>query len=348
MKDVKNFTLEEFKKELEEISQPSYRAEQIFSWIYKKGVEDFDSMNNLPKPLRDKLSLSYCIGVIRPLRHLKSIDQTEKFLFELSDGNSIEAVLIYAWKRKTLCISTQAGCKFACSFCASGRGGFKRNLSVSEILSQVLSVEHNLKHKITNFVFMGMGEPLDNYDNVSKAIKIMNSKEAMGIAARRITVSTSGIIPGIERFKELGLQVNLSVSLHAASNELRDKLMPVNKRYPLEKVLSACEDYVNKGGRMLTFEYILIKGVNDSQKDIEGLAKITKRLKAKVNLIPYSPVTGVDFCAPSEKDVKAFEGKLLKEGVNITIRESKGKDIMAACGQLSLQNEYCLKCKLTG
>ena len=334
-KDIKNFTLEEFKKELENISEPSYRAEQIFSWIYKKGVSDFNAMNNLPKPFRDKLSQSYLAGEIKLLKHLKSVDHTEKFLFELIDGNLIETVLIYAWNRKTLCISTQAGCKFACSFCASGMNGFKRDLNVSEILSQIMSIEHNLKHKITNFVFMGMGEPFDNYDNVSKAIKIMNSKKAMGIAARRITVSTSGIIPGIEKFKELGLQVNLSISLHAATNELRDKLMIVNKKYPLEKLLKTCEDYMENGGRMLTFEYILIKGVNDSQKDADELARIAKGLKAKVNLIAYSPISGLNFQAPLERDVKIFEDKLLKKGVSVTVRDSKGKDILAACGQLA-------------
>lgn len=335
MKDIKNFTLEEFKEELKNISGPSYRAEQIFSWIYKKGAEDFNAMSNLPKPFRDRLSQSYYIGAIKPLKHLKSVDHTEKFLFNLEDGNLIETVLIYAWKRETLCVSTQAGCKFACSFCASGINGFKRDLSVSEILSQILSIEHNLKHRITNFVFMGMGEPFDNYDNVSKAIKIMNSKKAMGIAARRITVSTSGIIPGIEKFKELGLQVNLSISLHAANNELRDKLMPVNKKYPIEELLKACEGYMKNGGRMLTFEYILIQGINDSQKDIDELAGVARRLKAKVNLIAYSPIPGLDFHAPLENDVKIFEDKLFKRGINVTVRDSKGKDIMAACGQLA-------------
>jgi len=339
-KDIKNFASEEFKEELKKISEPSYRAEQIFSWIYKKGACDFSGMNNLPKPLKDKLSQYYYIGEIKPLKHLKSIDQTEKFLFELQDGNLIETVLIYAWQRKTLCISTQAGCKFACSFCASGMNGFKRDLSVSEILSQILSIEHHLKQRITNFVFMGMGEPLDNYENVSKAIKIMNSKKGMGIAARRITVSTSGIIPGIEKIKKLGLQINLSISLHAANNELRTRLMSVNKKYPLEELLSSCEDYMENGGRMLTFEYILIKGINDSQKDVDELVRAARRLKAKVNLIAYSPVPGLDYEAPFEENVKIFEDKLLKRGVNVTIRDSKGKDIMAACGQLAGEGGY--------
>lgn len=334
-KDIKNFTLEEFKEELKKDSEPSYRAEQIFSWIYKRRAEDFDMMNNLPRSLRDKLFQSYYIGAITPLKSLKSIDGTEKFLFKLIDGNLIESVLIYSWNRKTLCVSTQAGCKFACSFCASGINGFKRDLTVSEILSQILSVERKLKQRITNFVFMGMGEPLDNYDNVSKAIKIMNSKKAMGIAARRITVSTAGVIPGIEKFKKLGLQVNLSISLHAANNELRDKLMPINKKYPMDEVLKACEDYINNGGRMITFEYILIKGANDSQKDADALAHIARKLKAKVNLIPYSEMPHFEFKSPVEKDIESFKNQLVKRGINVTVRDSKGKDIMAACGQLA-------------
>lgn len=334
-KDIKNFNVKEFKEELKAISEPSYRAEQVFSWIYKKGVEDFNAMNNLSKLFRDKLSRSFYIGALKPLKSLKSVDGTEKVLFELEDRSLIETVLISSGKRKTACISTQAGCKYACAFCASGRNGFKRNLTVSEILSQILFMAHNQKHHITNFVFMGMGEPFDNYENVSRAIIMMNSPEAMGIAARRITVSTSGIIPGIEKFKELGLQVNLSISLHAAYNELRDVLMRVNKKYPLEKLLKACEDYIANDGRMLTLEYIMLKDVNDSQKDIDSLAKIAKKLKAKVNIIPYSNIPGFEFKPPSIKDVEIFKDKLLEKGVNVTVRESKGRDIMAACGQLA-------------
>jgi len=334
-KDIKNFTLEEFKEELEKILEPSYRAKQIFSWVYKKGAEDFNAMNNIPKLFMDKLAESYYVGAVKLLKHLKSIDGAEKILFELNDGNLIETVLICSGRRKTACISTQAGCRYACLFCASGMNGFKRNLSASEILSQALFLEHSLKHNITNFVFMGMGEPLDNYENVAKSLAIMNSPEAMGIAARRITVSTSGIIPGIEKFKKLGLQVNLSISLHAANNELRDTLMNVNKIYPLEKLIKACEDYMDSGGRMLTLEYVVLKGINDSQKDIDDLSKIAKKLKAKVNLIPYSDVRGLNFKAPLKKEVEDFEAGLLGKGISVTIRESKGKDIMAACGQLA-------------
>jgi 23S rRNA (adenine2503-C2)-methyltransferase len=334
-KYIKNFTSEEFREELKSISKPSYRLDQIFSWIYKKGAKDFSAMKNIPKLLSDKLEKSYFIGAIKPLKHVKSVDGAEKVLFELADGNLIETVLICSNKRKTACISTQSGCKYACVFCASGVNGFKRNLSVSEILSQVLFLEHDLKHKITNFVFMGMGEPFDNYDNMAKAIKIMNSKKAMAIAARRITVSTAGIIPGIEKFKEIGLQANLSISLHAANNELRDKLMPVNKKYPLPDLVEACEDYMLGGGRMLTLEYVMLEDVNDSQKDMDDLASIAKRLKAKVNLIPYSEINNREFKSLLKEDMESFKNSLIERGVNATVRESKGKDIMAACGQLA-------------
>ncbi|MFA4992320.1 MAG: 23S rRNA (adenine(2503)-C(2))-methyltransferase RlmN, partial [Candidatus Omnitrophota bacterium] len=244
-------------------------------------------------------------------------------------------VLIPSGRRRTACLSTQVGCKYNCSFCASGKMGFKRNLAVSEILGQILFLQRELGHEITNFVFMGMGEPFDNYENVSKAISVMNSPKAMGIAARRITISTSGVIPGIKKLRELGLQVNLSVSLHASNNALRDKLMPINKKYPLEELVKACEGYISGGGRMITLEYILIKGVNDSKKDADGLASIARRLRAKINLISFSPVLGSGFKPPLKKDVEIFKEILDNRKINVTVRESKGRDIMAACGQLA-------------
>ena len=335
-KDIKNLTLGEFKIELQKLSEPSYRAKQVFHWIYKKRANDFKEMANLPESLRDKLGHFYYIGTIKVQEHFKSKDGTRKVLFKLSDGNFIETVLIPSDKRETLCLSTQVGCKYKCSFCASGAMGFKRNLTTSEILSQALFFQHNLNHNITNFVFMGMGEPLDNYENTSKAILIMNNPDAMAIASRRITVSTCGIIPGIEKFKDLGIQVNLSISLHAANNKLRDKIMPINKKYPLEELVKACEDYINKAGRIITLEYILIKGINDSIQDIKELASIAKRLRAKVNLIPYSPICKApSFKPPIDKDIDIFKAQLARNSVNVTVRESKGKDIMAACGQLA-------------
>ncbi len=334
-RDIKNLILEELKKAIVEMQEPGYRANQIFSWLYRTGVRDFDEMENIPRALKDKLGESYYISTLELSQHLKSTDGTEKFLFRLSDGNFIESVLIYAKNRKTICLSTQVGCKFACSFCASGLRGFIRNLTPAEIIDQILFLQHNLKHKITNYVLMGMGEALDNYENVSKAIMIMNDPEGMSIGARRITISTCGIIPGMKKLEGLGLQVNLSISLHATNNNLRDELMPINKRYPLEKLIKACEDFVNATGRMITIEYILIKDKNDSLEDADKLAAIAKKLKAKVNLVPYSTIPGLNFQAAGRKDMNIFMNRLIKRGVNATLRESKGKDIRAACGQLA-------------
>lgn len=332
--DIKNFTLEELKEEMARLEEPVYRAEQIFSWLYKKGVGNFNDMINLPRLLNDKLNNNYYIGSFRLAKHLKSSDGTEKFAFGVLNGNFIETVLIYSKGRKTICLSTQVGCKYGCFFCASGLKKFIRNLTVSEIINQILFLQFNFKHTITNYVFMGMGEPLDNYENLSKAILIMNDSAGLGIGARRITVSTCGLIPGIEKLKNLELQVNLSVSLHAGNNRIRNELMPINNKYGLEKLIFACKDFIEKTGRMITFEYILIKGKNGSLKNADELAALVRNLKAKVNLIPYSVVSCFPFQASSAKDVGAFCSRLLKYGIKATIRESKGRDIQAACGQL--------------
>jgi len=336
-RDIKNFTIRELKEDLARIQAPSYRASQIFYWIYKRGVCDFKDMNNLSGEFKSKLKEFYYIGSLKIRERIVSFDGTEKFLFELSDGHFIESVFISSNNRKTICLSTQVGCKYACRFCASGLKGFVRDLSPSEILDQILVIQYTRRHRITNFVFMGMGEPLDNYENLSKAIEVMNCSEGLGIGARRITVSTCGIIPGIEKIKDLDCQINLSISLHAVDNKLRDSLMPVNKIYPLEKLIKACRGFIDKAGRKITFEYILIKGTNDSLKDVDRLSFIARGLKAKVNLIAYSPVFNKRFERPAKKDLTMFKNRLTKNGVNVTIRKSKGIDIQAACGQLAMK-----------
>lgn len=338
-RDIKNLTIEELKDEMKKISVPAYRAEQIFYWVYKKGVKGFDGMNNIPTALRERFARYYHVGALEIREHLKSIDGTEKFLFRLSDGYFIETILIYAGRRRTVCLSSQVGCKYACKFCASGLKGFARNLTPSEIIGQVMFLSRNLDYRITNFVFMGMGEPLDNYEGVSRSIMIMNSREALGIGARRMTVSTCGVIPGIQRLGRLGIQANLSVSLHAADNKLRGFLMPVNKVYPLERLIPACEEFVRRTGRKLTLEYVLIKGKNDSLRDAQGLLSIAKRLKAKVNLIPYSPVSDKRFESPSKRAIELFEDVLAENGVDAALRRSKGRDIQAACGQLAMKGK---------
>lgn len=334
-KDIKSFTLEELKEEMKQFQEPAYRAGQIFYWLYQRGVSDFDKMSDISKMLRSKLEQAYYIGGFQLQAHLRSCDRTEKFLFKLADGNFIESVLIYAKQRKTICLSSQVGCKFACPFCASGSSGFTRNLTPSEITGQILFLQHKLKHKITNYVFMGMGEPLDNFENLKKALMIMNDSKGMDIGARRITISTCGIIPEIARLAQLGLQINLSVSLHGSNDELRNVLMPINKRYPLAKLIKACEDFRHKTGRMITLEYVLIKGKNNSLQDVDGLARIAKSLKAKVNLISYGKIPNRKFQPPSKEELKVFMTALRENGVKVTLRQSRGEDIQAACGQLA-------------
>ncbi len=334
-KSIKDFRLGELEKTACDMGEPPYRARQIFSWVYGKCARSFDSMKTLPKGLIDNLEGSYYIYEIVPEKRLRSRDGTEKFLFRLADGNFIESVLIFAEGRRTLCLSTQVGCKFACPFCASGRPGFVRNLTPSEMIEQVLFLKCRIKCNISNYVFMGMGEPLDNYENVVKAVFIMNEKEGLAIGARRITISTCGIIPAIDRLAGLGLQINLSLSLHAADDRLRNELVPVNRKYPLEDLIRAGERYIEKAGRTITLEYVLIKGRNHSPEDAERLAAISKRLKAKVNLIECSAVPGSGLGPPAREDTDRFKKRLLSKKIKVTLRRSKGADIRAACGQLA-------------
>lgn len=334
-KDVKNLSLDELKRTMARLSEDPYRAEQVYSWIYQKGVESFREMKNLPKGLIDKMAERFYIASLKLREHLVSKDGTEKLLFGLEDGNLIESVLIHAPERKTVCISTQVGCRYRCLFCASGKIGFIRDLTASEIVGQALFIRNKLKRKISNYVFMGMGEPLDNYVNTEKAILIMNDKKGLDIGSRRITISTCGLVPGIEKLKGLEQAVNLSISLHAVDNSLRDELVPANRRYPIEQLIKACESYMDKKRRIITLEYVLIDRKNDSAKDAEKLAKIAKKLRAKINLLACNPVSAVDCNAPSADKINSFMRKLKRNGASVTLRRSKGNDIYAACGQLA-------------
>jgi 23S rRNA (adenine2503-C2)-methyltransferase len=333
-KDIRDLTLKELKAELDGWGEPSYRAKQVFEWVYQKGADSFAVMTDLPKSLRQGLEDKFLLGMLELAEKLRSEDGTEKFLFRLIDGRLIETVLIPSGGRRTLCLSTQVGCKFACVFCASGAGGFERNLLPSEMLGQVLFLRDRLEVRLTNFVFMGMGEPLDNLDNLVRTVHIMNSREGMSIAARRITVSTVGIVPAIEKLESLGLQVSLSLSLHATTDELRSRLLPVNRKYPLAEVIKAGAHYARTTGRMITVEYILISGLNDLAADARRLASIARKLRAKVNLIPYSPGCGPGFAPSPGPRQQAFVQVLENLGVGTSIRRSKGADIRAACGQL--------------
>ena len=341
MQDILDSNLEELEGLLEDWKAPRYHARQIFSWVYQKGATDFEQMSNLPLELRKRLKQNFCVRTIVPSRIATSRDGTQKFLFELKGGHFIEAVVIPAEGRSTACISSQAGCRFGCRFCASGMRGFKRNLSPAELLSQIHYIKYNSAQKnISHIVFMGTGEPLDNYDNVLKAIRVINAEWGFAIGARRITVSTSGIIPGLSRLAEEKLQVELSVSLHAADQALRSRLMPVNKIYPLDKLLKACADYIAKTNRQITFEYVLLKGINSDLQNARKLSTIIKRLKlGKINLIPANAIPEYGIEPPNTLEVLLFRDALLKAGVTVTLRKSRGQDIEAACGQLRLGYE---------
>ena len=333
--DIKNLTAEELGQKVASFGEPAYRTGQLLSWLYQKGMVDFDRMTNLSNSLKIKLQAEYYIGALELAGRLVSKDKTEKYLFKLEDGSFVESVLIKTARRRTVCLSTQVGCKFGCLFCASGKGGFVRNRTPSEITGQLLYLKDNLKISITNVVLMGMGEPLDNYANSIKAIKIINSPQGLKIAARRITISTCGIIPGIRKLKNEGLQVNLSLSLHAANDVLRDKLMPVNKKYKLKEIIKELEIYFKKTKRKITLEYILFKDLNDSSKDAEELARVAGRLKAKINLIKYHKISGIT-CRPAGKEeIDRFMKRLQNAGADVTLRVSKGVDINGACGQLA-------------
>ena len=333
--DIKNYTLAELESILKEKGHPEYRAKQVFQWLFKRGESGFSRMINLPKRLIHELENNFFISSPACVDRQKGKDGTIKLLFHLDDAQHIETVMIPSKNRSTICLSAQAGCRFRCVFCASGIQGFSRNLSPSEILGQILYVRDTLKTDITNYVFMGMGEPFDNYDNLIKALRIMNDKQGLNIGARRITISTCGTVPAIRKFSNLDMQVNLSLSLHAVIDAKRDKLMPVNKRFPLKMVIAALSDYIEKTNRMITLEYILIPGVNDDNDDADDLARIAKILKAKINLIPYSEVASFKFRVPARQDMERFLARVKGRHEHITLRESKGKDINAACGQLS-------------
>lgn len=340
IKDIKDLNIKELECELAGFKQPRFHAKQIFSWIYKKGEKDFAKMSDLPEKLRDILKKNFSVNTIFLLKKIKSIDGTEKLFFELRDGNHIEAVMIPSEDRVTGCVSTQAGCKFNCKFCASGVLGFKRNLTCGEMIEEALSLKDNCgDKKLTHIVFMGTGEPLDNYDNLLKAIRLINCRDGLNIGARRLTISTCGIIPGIERLSGEGLQIELSVSLHASDDKTRSLIMPLNKVYSLKALLDCCRRYIEKTNRQVTFEYILIKGINSDLQKAENLTKILKGLNCKVNLIPCNPIEELNVEPPNKLEILIFKDFLLKSGINVTLRKPRGKDIEAACGQLRLRYE---------
>jgi 23S rRNA (adenine2503-C2)-methyltransferase len=366
--DIKSLTREELESLFKDWGEPAYRVKQLMDWLYVRRASGWDDMTNLSKPVREKLRQHFSLGTLQLVRKQGSRDTTQKFLWQLADGAFIESVLIpanpslygEASDRHTLCISTQVGCAYGCRFCASGLDGWKRNLLPHEIVEQVLSVERFCaaaeagaqtpspknpgnafpsERVVDNIVVMGMGEPMANYDNLLKALRLLNSPWGGRIGARKITVSTSGLAPQIRRFADEPEQFSLAISLHGATDDVRGRIMPVNKKYPLKELTAALDYYQSKRGRFITFEYILIAGINDSLEQARPLAALAKRLKAKVNLIPYNTVEDLPWTRPDENTCEQFLLALKSQKVVCTLRREKGHDIDAACGQLRLKTE---------
>lgn len=346
-RSIHSLLLDDIESHLAVLNEKPYRAKQIVDWLYEKRAGSFETMSDLPLELRTRLAGSLEFRPFETVRVLGSKDTTRKFLFRLADGNLIESVLIPASPslygstsdRRTMCVSTQVGCAYGCKFCASGLDGFSRNLDAGEIVQQLLAVEKASGEKIDNVVFMGMGEPLANLTNVVRAIRIINAPWGLEIGARHITVSTSGLAPQIRKLAEEPLQSRLAISLHGATDEVRDRIMPVNRKYNLTTLLAACDYYASRKKQRIYFEYILIAGVNDMEEQAHLLARHARRLGAKVNLIPYNSVQGLAWTRPSRGKQEQFLSILREHQVVATLRREKGHDIDAACGQLRLQTK---------
>lgn len=329
---------DEFLTAIKELGLERYRADQVLDWVYKKHVFVFEKMTNLSKEQRNLLAEKFSINLPEIVdKRVSSLDKTTKYLYKLPDGNTIESVLLFHEGYATACISTQVGCPVKCSFCATGQSGFVRNLSTDEIVSQILAIEKDSNQTIRNIVYMGMGEPLLNYDNVLKSVRILIHEKTKNVGIRRITISTVGIPEKILKLSDEGLDLNLAISLHASTNEKRDQIIPMNKRYSIEEVLHAARIYQEKSDRRVTIEYILIREFNDFDEDARRLAKLLKGMKVFVNLIPINPVVS-NMERPTQWKINRFKEILLESGVEAEIRYEKGADIEAACGQLRIRN----------
>lgn len=333
-RDILDMDFDELAEALKALGFPAYRAKQVYKWLYS-GCLDFDSMTNLPKDMRIKLGEEFTAGGLKIANKLVSkVDGTRKYLFELHDGNIIESVLMKYRYGYSVCLSTQVGCRMGCAFCASASLGFVRNLTVGELLAQVLSIMNDIGDRVGHLVLMGIGEPFDNYDNVMTFLRRVNREDTLNISYRKMTVSTCGIVPKILEFAREGIPVNLSVSLHAPDDEVRRRTMPVARRWSMEELLKACNEYTRITSRRITYEYSLIENVNDSVEHAQILAEKLKVTLSHVNLIPVNTVEGIDFSKSSRERTEAFKKVLEKYGIAVTVRRELGSDIMAACGQL--------------
>ena len=332
--DIKSFTEEQVREYMKTIGEKSFRGSQVFKWIYK-GIKDFDEMNNIPASLRQKLSQNAYIDNIQIETKLVSkIDQTRKYLFKLMDENIIESVMMKYKHGVSACISTQVGCRMGCSFCASTVDGMTRNLTASEMLDQIIGIQEDTGERVSNVVMMGSGEPLDNFEETVQFLRAVNDKNGLNIGYRHITLSTCGIVPKIYDLADMEIPINLAISLHAVDNVSRKKIMPIATAYSIEEILDACRYYIEKTNRRITFEYAIIQGVNDSEKEALALSRLLKGILSHVNIIPVNKIDEKDYKRPSREGVERFSKILSKHGINATVRREMGSDINGACGQL--------------
>lgn len=333
--DIKSYNLIELKEELTKMGEKPFRAGQIYKWLHVDKVSTFEEMTNISKDLRIKLDEKFEIITLEPVKILISeIDGTRKYLFKIKGDAVIESVLMRYHHGNSVCISTQSGCRMGCKFCASTLNGLHRNLLPSELLEQIYQIEKNIGEKVSNIVLMGSGEPLDNFDNVTKFLQLITDENGANISQRNITLSTCGLVPKIKELADRKMQITLALSLHASDDETRQELLPIAKRYSIEEVLDVCKYYFNQTGRRITFEYSLVAGVNDTPDEAEKLATLVKGINCHVNLIPVNPIKERDFVQSKKKAVQQFKYRLEKNGVNATIRREMGRDINGACGQL--------------
>lgn len=334
LKDLKDYSLSELEEILYSIGEPRFRAKQLFKWLYD-GAKTWDDMTNIPKSLKEKLSKEFTINNLKiEQKFVSGIDETRRYLLQLDDGNFIESVLMKYKHGYTICISSQVGCAMGCKFCASTRGGKVRNLSAGEIIGQVMTVQEDLGSRISNIVIMGMGEPLDNFDNIITFLENVNNPLGLNIGHRHITLSTCGLVDKIRALADMQLQITLSISLHATNDEKRSSIMPVNKKYNISQLMDACKYYIQKTNRRISFEYTLISGVNDTIEEAEELLKLISGMLCHVNLIPVNEVKETGFKATDRNRVEKFRERLERGGISATIRREMGSDISAACGQL--------------
>ena len=332
--DIKSLNFTELQKLLEEMGEKKFRAKQLYEWIHKRLVLSFDEMTNLSKNMRKKLDESCTIEGARIIKKQVSSDGTAKFLMRLSDGNTVESVLMKYKHGNSVCISTQVGCRMGCRFCASTVGGLIRSLKTSEMLDQIYEIQRTTGERVSNIILMGIGEPLDNYDNVVKFIRMISDENGLNISQRNITLSTCGIVPKINELADMHFQITLALSLHASNNETRKSLMPIAYKYSIDEVINACKNYFAKTGRRITFEYSLVAGQNDTVEEADALCRLVKGMNCHINLIPVNPIKERDYVQSSKKAVEQFKNRVEKNKINVTIRREMGRDINGACGQL--------------